>query len=141
MLKPIADNIFAIAAVLIVGWFVWMRILGPKLAGVVNLSIEEYREQFHARPHTLLDVRSQGEFERGHSPKARHFAGDEIARDPAAVVASLPEGKPVICICAAGTRSAMAATVLAKAGVKPVYNLSGGMAAWQRAKLPMSRSK
>ncbi len=124
---------------LLVGWVVWLRWLSPILAGVKNISMAEYKERFHRTPHLLLDVRTENEFAQGHAPRAQLIPGDKLARQIHDFVQTMPAGKPVVCICASGSRSAVAATALAKKGIKPIYNLSGGMGAWIQAKMPIKK--
>ncbi len=45
--------------------------------------------------------------------------------------------KPVIVYCRTGNRSRSAAGKLSKKGFNRVYNLSGGILAWQKEKLPL----
>lgn len=122
---------------LIIGWMVWTRLLGPKLAGVHSLSAGEYLARWRNEAHTLVDVRSEGEWKNGHAPDAVHIPLQELSRR----LKELPEHRPVICICASGNRSSMASYAIAKAGRKPVYNFSGGMAAWSAAGLPVKGGK
>lgn len=49
----------------------------------------------------------------------------------AARAATLPTDKPTVCVCRSGSRSAQAANILTKAGVKDVANLAGGMLRWR----------
>lgn len=125
---------------LFVLWIVWMRKMAPALAGVKTVSVAEYRELFKKQPHLLLDVRTPEEYAAGHAPRAKSLPLDELARLGKEEYLEMAKGKPVVCICASGNRSAMAATALAKAGVNSVYNLSGGMAAWGGAGLTKRRS-
>lgn len=127
-------------AALFVLWIIWMRKMAPALAGVKNISLAEYRDMFKKQSHLLLDVRTPGEFASGHAPRARSLPLDDLARLGSDECAKMANGKPVVCICATGNRSAMAATALAKAGVETVYNLTGGMAAWSGAGLTIRRS-
>lgn len=82
-----------------------------------------------AGPLTILDVRTPQEFTTlGHLPGARLLPVDLIASGPAV----LPDdGSPVLVVCEHGVRSAHAAALLVAAGVAPVYDLAGGMAAWR----------
>ncbi len=81
----------------------------------------------------VIDVRTDGEFSRGHIDGARHIMGGFIADR----VAELRNGTdPIAVTCAAGYRSTVAASVLERANVGPVYNVTGGMGAWERAGLP-----
>jgi glyoxylase-like metal-dependent hydrolase (beta-lactamase superfamily II)/rhodanese-related sulfurtransferase len=47
--------------------------------------------------------------------------------------------RPVICVCPAGARSAIAAGILEQAGVAEVANLRGGLLAWRALGLPVER--
>jgi len=121
---------------MLVGWMLWQRLLGPLLAGVKSISAGEYM-QMRDSAHTLVDVRSLGEWDSGHAPKALHIPLGDIARRKN----EIPQDKPVVVICASGARSATAATLLAKAGYKPVYNFSGGMGSWGSAGLPVRNGR
>jgi len=120
---------------IVVGWILWTRMLAPKLAGVHGISAEDYMTRWRNKPHTLLDVRSEGEWQNGHAPGALHIPLQELSRR----MREIPDNKPVICICASGNRSSMASYAIAKAGRKPVYNFSGGMGAWSGAGLPVKQ--
>ncbi len=85
-----------------------------------------------AGPVTILDVRTPQEFASlGHLPGARLLPVDLIASGPAVVP---DDGSPVLVVCEHGVRSAHASALLVTAGVTPVYDLAGGMAAWRGAR-------
>jgi rhodanese-related sulfurtransferase len=46
---------------------------------------------------------------------------------------------PIIAVCRSGSRSAAACNTLRKAGFEQVYNLRGGMLAWENAGQPVRR--
>lgn len=77
---------------------------------------------------TLLDVRENSEWKSGHAPGAVHVALGEIDKAPR----RLPQGRPVVVMCASGMRSRTAAKHLRGLGWDAA-SLSGGIAAWQRA--------
>ncbi|WP_179468404.1 rhodanese-like domain-containing protein [Mycolicibacterium vinylchloridicum] len=80
----------------------------------------------------LLDVREDDEWTAGHAPGAVHVRlGDLDARSFEAAV-------PIVAVCRSGGRSSSAASRLAAAGLT-VYNLTGGMGAWQRSGQPVIR--
>lgn len=54
-------------------------------------------------------------------------------------VAEVPHDRPVICVCPAGARSAVAAGIIEKAGAPEVANLRGGILAWRAAGLPVEQ--
>lgn len=73
----------------------------------------------------IIDVRSASEYDRGRVPGSLNIPVDRIS-------VSVPRiknlGKPVICVCASGHRSRIAANTLKQAGLKDVHN--GG--SWER---------
>jgi rhodanese-related sulfurtransferase len=77
---------------------------------------------------TLLDVRESSEWKSGHAPGAVHVALGDIDKAPR----RLPQGRPVVVMCASGMRSRTAAKHLRGLGWDAA-SLSGGMVAWQRA--------
>jgi rhodanese-related sulfurtransferase len=77
---------------------------------------------------TLLDVRENSEWKSGHAPGAVHVALGDIDKAPR----RLRQGRPVVVMCASGTRSRTAAKHLRGLGWDAA-SLSGGMMAWQRA--------
>jgi rhodanese-related sulfurtransferase len=81
---------------------------------------------------TLLDVREDDEWRRGHAAGAHHIPMREVPDrlgeiDPTATL---------YVICHAGGRSARVAEYLARSGYAPV-NVSGGMLAWASAGRPV----
>lgn len=85
-----------------------------------------------AREHALiLDVRSAGEFERGHLPEAVNIPHDEI-RAQLGRIRELAAGRPVRVHCASGFRSYLAHRILAQEGFDSA-NFDGGMLTMQTA--------
>ena len=80
----------------------------------------------------ILDVRSLMEFQQGHVASCNHH----VAHD--SVVSSidhLPTDKDIVVHCKSGMRSQIAAMLLIQAGMdgSKLYNLEGGILAWQSA--------
>jgi len=132
MTEFMQQNAVYIFMAVLVAWMLYQRVLAPMLAGVKSISAGDYMKM-RDEPHTLVDVRSDGEWRSGHAPKALHIPLGEVPQR----LREIREGMPVVVICASGNRSAMAAVTLAKAGYKPVYNFSGGMGSWRSAGLPV----
>jgi sulfur dioxygenase len=76
----------------------------------------------------VLDVREASELE---NPVDRLENSQVIAlpqlRD---AIDKVPRDKPIVCLCRSGRRSAMAVSILQKAGITEVANISGGMLRW-----------
>jgi hydroxyacylglutathione hydrolase len=83
----------------------------------------------------VIDVRADSEWMEGHLPAAVHIPLGRLADR----VAELPRGQPLVMQCGTGARSAIAASVLRRAGFADVSNLVGGCQAWVAAGLPTSR--
>src|SRR5512133_2617411 len=84
----------------------------------------------------LLDVRQPEEFRSGHIPGAKLIPlGDLRSR-----MNELPKSQEILVVCHSGNRSLSATRQLASAGYN-VVNLRGGMLAWSRARLPISKGK
>jgi hydroxyacylglutathione hydrolase len=76
----------------------------------------------------LVDVRTTREWNAGHIDGAVHIPLGELA----ARASEIPRHRPVATICEAGYRSALAASILARAGVDDVATVAGGMTAWRQ---------
>lgn len=84
----------------------------------------------------IVDVREPGEWREGHIPGALHIPLGSLA----VRAGEIDPSREVIVVCRSGNRSATAVTVLRRAGYQRVSNLSGGMLAWTRQRLPVARS-
>ena len=122
----VQENMMLVITGVVVAWMFWARVVRPKMAGVKSMSANEY-DAFKDMAHTLLDVRSLGEWKGGHAKGAVHIPLNEIEQR----IGEIPKDKPVVVICASGMRSSMCATILGQAGYQEVYNYSGGMGRWR----------
>jgi rhodanese-related sulfurtransferase len=80
----------------------------------------------------LVDVREPYEREAGFAPGSRHVPLAELT----AQAATIDPERPVVFVCRAGGRSAMAAWSFARAGYD-AHNLDGGLVAWAEGGLPL----
>lgn len=78
----------------------------------------------------VLDVRTAAEVAEGHLPNAVNI--DIYGSDFMAKVQQLPKDREILVYCTVGARSQQAADILSKQGFAKVYNLDGGIVAWQR---------
>jgi rhodanese-related sulfurtransferase/rubrerythrin len=102
-----------------------------KLFSLVEGIDSEQAKQFLAEhpegSYTLLDVRQPAEYEEEHLPGAKIIPLGQLADS----LGEIDKGKPVIAYCAIGGRSRVAAQLLNGYGFQEVYNLKGGIKAWQ----------
>jgi rhodanese-related sulfurtransferase len=84
---------------------------------------------------TIIDVRTRGEYERGHVEGAIHLPfwkiGSRIAEVPG------PPDRAIVVYCLGGPRAWLAGGVLRRHGFRNVGYLRGHMYAWRKAGLPV----
>ena len=86
----------------------------------------------------VLDVRRKPEWEAGHIEAANWLALDDFkASGLKLALPALDRKSPVAIICKSGYRSLIASSLLQRAGFEKVSNVSGGIVAWEKAKLPV----
>jgi glyoxylase-like metal-dependent hydrolase (beta-lactamase superfamily II)/rhodanese-related sulfurtransferase len=85
----------------------------------------------------LVDVREPREYtgELGHVPGAQLVPLGKLVD----AAAQWDRDAEIVLVCRSGGRSAHAANELAKRGFRNLYNLRGGMLAWNEARLPVER--
>ena len=85
----------------------------------------------------VVDVRPLADFNKGHIIGAINLPANGFAQQ----IKTLERYKdrPIILSCRSGAQSSVAAKELQKAGFERVYNLRGGILAWQNANLPVTR--
>lgn len=77
---------------------------------------------------TIIDVRTTREYETGHIPGAVNIPASTTFIDW-----DLDPDIPYLVYCAAGGRSSSALRIMGEYGFTRVYNLRGGIAAWEKA--------
>ncbi len=85
----------------------------------------------------VLDVREDAEFAAGHLPRSRHIPLGQLSSRVGELAKH--KEKPVLVVCRSGSRSGSACRRLKGAGFTQVYNLKGGVLAWEQASLPVER--
>jgi sulfur dioxygenase len=111
-----------------------------EVAGVPQLTPEAVTALLTSRPAPLVvDVREPEEFvgELGHISGALLVPLDALEHRLPKLVGYAD--RHVVAVCRAGARSATAAAMLRRAGFGHVYNLAGGMLAWNATGLPIQR--
>ncbi len=101
---------------------------------IVDLTPEELRQfiqQHHEKAYTLIDVRQPGEYAYGHIPGARLIPLPRLVQG----METLPQEQELVFYCHSGGRSMAAAAMVEDEAIAQgtLYNLAGGMLAWDGA--------
>ena len=111
----------------------WTR-AGRALATIARITARDLAGRLEDGA-AVVDVRSRSEWEAGHIPGAPNIPAGELAER----MGELPRKRPLVVHCQGGTRSAIAASLLDRAGVTGVLDLAGGFAEWEGEGLPVAR--
>ena len=111
----------------------WLRgLLGGSESGV-NVSATEAQALMQGGA-LLLDVRSKGERQASLIPGSQHIPVEQLASE----LGQLLKSKVIVCQCASGHRSRIAARQLWAQGFD-ARSLSGGITAWKNAGFPVRK--
>lgn len=133
----IVNNIaWVLLAVVSAAMLIWPMLQG-KASGVRDVGTLEATQLINHENALLVDVREDKEFAAGHIPNARHIPLGSLPSRLKELEAA--KSRPIIVNCRSGNRSASACGILRKNGFEKVYNLRGGINAWQQAGLPVEK--
>ncbi len=99
-----------------------------------NLSPMQVVAKMNTEQLVIIDVREPPEFVLGHIETAMNIPLGKLKEDK-----RLDNYKqsPLLLVCQSGTRSAPACNSLSKMGFEKLFNLDGGMQAWEDHKFPI----
>ncbi len=98
-------------------------------AGVPSITVDQLDELLRQNAVRLLDVREESEFRQGHIPGAANIPKGKLAGR----LDKLKRDKPYAVICASGSRSRGATSLLLDHGFEGAVSVSGGTGAWARS--------
>jgi rhodanese-related sulfurtransferase len=118
----------------------FLAIVNEAKTRVRELNFREVKKRLDAgEKFTLVDVREDSEWERGHLPGAIHLGKGVIERD---IETTVPDKSTTLVLyCGGGFRSALAADNLQKMGEKNCISMDGGWRSWTEAGFPTDSTK
>jgi rhodanese-related sulfurtransferase len=128
-------DLFAALAIII--FMMFSGGLTSRLRGFTEISAAEAVNLINHQNAAMLDVREDKEFQEGHILDAIHIPLGKLAGRLGELEAL--KSQPLVISCRSGHRSATACTQLRKQGFETIYNLKGGVMAWQSAGLPLQK--
>jgi rhodanese-related sulfurtransferase len=109
---------------------VGLLLAGCAPSDLPTISPKEAAAMFSEQKAIIVDVREDNEWNEGHIAGAIHIPLAQVASR----LSELAQYKDsnVVVQCRSGKRSAKAASTLQEAGFTKVYNLTGGIIAWDK---------
>ena len=110
----------------------FLAIVNDAKSRISECSVDDVHQwQSAGDDFSLVDVREESEFSRGHLPNAIHLGKGVIERD---IEKTIPEtGRKIVLYCGGGFRSALAADAIQKMGYSNVISMDGGWSGWNKA--------
>ncbi len=102
-------------------------------AGVLSITAVDAEKKYTREEAVIIDVREKSEWDEKHIPGAIHIPLAQLSNR----IAELDQYKAssIIMQCHSGMRSAKGAVILHSEGFQKVYNMDGGILAWDGAGL------
>ena len=107
---------------------------GLPLQRVGEMTVRELNQHKDDAELTILDVRSDGEYENGFIPGAKHVYVPHLEEH----LDELDKNREIVVYCTIGYRASIAASILQKHGFKKVSNVPGSWTAWKNVDLPVA---
>jgi hydroxyacylglutathione hydrolase len=118
----------------------WMA-AGKPVENIPQINVHALHQQVSTNGLRVLDVREQDEWDEGHIPEAAFIPYTSLVPqlDIPARIDELPFGhdESIAVTCATGKRSSTAISILRRHGYKKLFNVTGGMEAWEHAGFQM----
>lgn len=135
LLNNVALVALFLASGVMLAWPEISKLVG--VAGADTIGTLEATRLMNQSSTLVLDIRDDKDFAAGHLPRARHIPLADLETRAAEIQKF--KDKPVLVTCRNGNRSSSAARALKKLGFTNVFQLKGGLAAWEQASLPVER--
>lgn len=113
----------------------FVKLVDDAKTRIRQTNVQEVKQRLDAKESfTLIDVREDSEWARGHLPGAVHLCKGIIERDIENAVPA--KATTIVLYCGGGFRSALVADNLQKMGYTDVISMDGGWRGWTRAGFP-----
>ena len=133
----IIDNIALVALFFASGAMLFWPEIQRLASGGAQLGTLDATRLMNQGTTLVLDIREGDDYAAGHLPRARHIPLSQLS-NRVDEIGKFKE-KTVLVTCRTGNKASAAARLLKQAGFKNVFELRGGVNAWQQASLPVEK--
>ena len=137
MLEFIQKNIWLVMIAVVSGVMLIWPFIAKRFSSTKEVGVADAVQLINRQDAVIVDVREPAEFKTGHIPNARNIPVGQVA-DRLKELEKF-KTRPILLICASGSRSGGVGGALQKAGFAQVCSLAGGMGAWQQASMPVEK--
>ena len=130
-----SNHTILVVAIILVSLMLIHSLVGEKLRGYSSVSPSESTLMINHDDALILDVRESNEYSKGHIINSMHIPLSGLKTRMKEL--EKHKANKIIIACRSGNRSSQACTTLRKEGFEQVFNLSGGVMAWESANLPL----
>ena len=109
------------------------------LMGITTIGAQDLTRRINSEDAVIVDIRSSSDFESGHILNAINIPDKDLPQRKKELQKFIK--KPVVIVCQHGNLSSPVVRILKSEGFEDISSLKGGLTTWQRANLPLSRSK
>lgn len=139
MQQFLLNNLFTLSITLISGYMLFWSYFGNRILGIKEADTTQAMNLINRNDALLVDVREQGEYDSGHIINSKLMPAGKL-KERVGELEKYRE-RPIIVVCRSGARAAPISSWLGKQGFSQVYLLTGGVLAWQKAKLPLEKKR
>lgn len=133
----ISENLFPIVIAVISGIMLLWSMFGNRFRGVKEVDSAAALQLINHKKAVVLDVREQSEYDAGHVLNSRLIPLGKLKERMGEL--EKYRDQPIVVVCRSGNRSGTACFLLGRQGFAQVYNLAGGVQAWQKSNLPLEK--
>jgi rhodanese-related sulfurtransferase len=133
----VSNNILPIAIAVFSGIMLLWSLFGNRFRGIKEVDIAAALQLINHKNAAVLDVREQSEYESGHVLNSKLIPLGKLKERMGEM--EQYKDQPILVVCRSGNRSGTACFLLGKQGFTQVYNLAGGVQAWQKSNLPLEK--
>jgi rhodanese-related sulfurtransferase len=133
----ITSNILPISIALFSGMMLLWSLFGNRFRGIKEVNSAAALQLINHKNAVVLDVRESSEYDAGHVLNSKLVPLGKLKERMGEL--EKYKNQPIVVVCRSGNRSGTACFLLGKQGFSQVYNLAGGVQAWQKSNLPLEK--